>query len=278
MSLLTDNQIAVLCTPPNALITDATGSRHELISESQYNYYNSIPECAATWLDKEEASKLYGMISPFENKQVRYGHSETLEDFQERMRMLIVQLPDDHPEADRNYLDVNWQGDVLDNKPVGIGTKKVISYGLSSMGYDLRVGNKFYIFTNINSTIIDPKAFDLNNYVEFIGDVCIIPPNSFVLAHSIEYLRLPDDVLGEVLSKSTYARCGINCLATPLEPGWEGHVTLEFANNTNLPAMLYAGEGACQVLFQQASERPRTTYGDRGGKYQKQTGITLPKV
>lgn len=156
--------------------------------------------------------------------------------------------------------------------------KRLISYGLSSYGYDLRIGNKFKIFTNINSTVIDPKNFDTDSFVDFEGDVCIIPPNSFVLAASVEYIRMPRNVTGVVLGKSTYARTGIVCIATPLEAEWEGHVTLEFANTTPLPAMLYANEGAAQVLFFEG-EDCLTSYMDRGGKYQfQESGPVLPKV
>lgn len=152
---------------------------------------------------------------------------------------------------------------------------KIVSFGLSSFGYDLRVGREFKIFTNVNNSIIDPKDFSENSFVDFTGDVCIIPPNSFVLAYSEELITMPNDVLGVVLGKSTYARCGINCLATPLEPGWKGHVTLEFANTTPLPAKIYAGEGSCQVLFLQG-EACRTSYADRNGKYQHQ--IAAPVI
>lgn len=148
--------------------------------------------------------------------------------------------------------------------------KKIVSYGLSSYGYDLRCGNKFKIFTNVNSTVIDPKKFDEKSFVEFEGDICIIPPNSFVLCASLERIKMPKDVTGVVLGKSTYARTGISCLATPLEAGWEGYVTLEFANTTPLPAMLYAGEGCCQVLFFKGSIPCEVSYADRGGKYNNQ--------
>lgn len=156
---------------------------------------------------------------------------------------------------------------------------KVISYGLSSFGYDIRLGTRFKIFTNVNSAIVDPKNFDNKTFVDFEGDVCIIPPNSFVLCHSLEYIRMPTDVTGIVLGKSTYARCGISCLATPLEAGWEGHVTLEFANTTPLPAKLYANEGACQILFYQGRGKCSVSYADRGGKYMHQSAEPIaPKV
>lgn len=155
---------------------------------------------------------------------------------------------------------------------------RILSYGLSSFGYDLRVGRKFKIFTNVNNSIIDPKNFSENSFVDFEGDVCIIPPNSFVLAYSEEQLSIPRDILGVVLGKSTYARCGINCLATPLEPGWTGHVTLEFANTTPLPAKIYAGEGSCQVIFLQG-DSCEVSYSDRSGKYDNQKGEpVIPRV
>ena len=156
--------------------------------------------------------------------------------------------------------------------------KGKISFGLSSYGYDARVSNEFKIFTNVNSGIVDPKVFKKESFVTKIGKECIIPPNSFALARTIEYFKIPDDVLVICLGKSTYARCGIIVNVTPLEPGWEGHVTLEFSNTTNLPAKIYAGEGVAQMLFFESDEECETSYKDRGGKYQGQTGVTLPKV
>jgi dCTP deaminase len=155
---------------------------------------------------------------------------------------------------------------------------KIVSYGTSSYGYDVRCANEFKIFTNINSTIIDPKNFDAKNFVSFEGDVCIIPPNSFALARTVEYFKIPKDVLVVCLGKSTYARCGIIVNVTPLEPEWEGHVTLEFSNTTPLPAKIYANEGVAQMLFFQSDEQCDTTYKDRKGKYQGQRGVTLPKT
>lgn len=153
----------------------------------------------------------------------------------------------------------------------------VISWGLSSYGYDVRIAPEFKIFTNVNNSILDPKNFDPKAYVDYEGDVCIIPPNSFVLARSLEYFRMPSNVMGLVLAKSTYARIGMQCLATPLEAGWDGHITLEYANNTSLPMKLYANEGGAQVLFFRGMQC-ETTYADRNGKYQGQTGITLPRL
>lgn len=156
--------------------------------------------------------------------------------------------------------------------------ERILSYGVSSFGYDTRVAPEFKIFTNVNSTIVDPKQFDQKNFVEVNGDHCIIPPNSFVLARTLERFNMPDDVVGICVGKSTIARVGIICLVTPLEPGWEGYLTLEFANTTPLPAKLYANEGGLQIQFWKGM-RPRTTYRDRGGKYQGQKPeIVLPMV
>ena len=157
-------------------------------------------------------------------------------------------------------------------------SSKNISYGLSSYGYDARVSNEFKIFTDVDSVIVDPKNFKKNSFVSRTGKECIIPPNSFVLASTVEYFKIPKDVLVICLGKSTYARCGIIVYVTPLEPGWEGHVTLEFSNTTPLPAKIYANEGAAQFIFLKGNEDPEITYAQRGGKYMKQTGVTLPKV
>ena len=153
-----------------------------------------------------------------------------------------------------------------------------ISFGLSSFGYDARVSNEFKIFTNLNTEIVDPKNFKKTNFITKSGSECIIPPNSFVLASTVEYFKIPNDVLVICLGKSTYARCGIIVNVTPLEPGWEGHVTLEFSNTTPLPAKIYANEGASQFIFIKGNESPETTYADRNGKYMKQKGVTLPKI
>ena len=154
----------------------------------------------------------------------------------------------------------------------------VISYGLSSYGYDARVSDEFLIFTNVDNDVVDPKSFSETSFVKRKTDVCVIPPNSFVLASTVEYFRVPGDVLVICVGKSTYARCGIIVNVTPLEPGWEGHVTLEFSNTTPLPAKIYANEGACQFLFLRGDRPCETSYADRAGKYMKQTGVTLPKL
>jgi dCTP deaminase len=155
---------------------------------------------------------------------------------------------------------------------------RTISYGTSSYGYDVRCAAEFKVFTNIHSAIVDPKAFDARSFVDIEDEVCVIPPNSFALARTVEFFRIPSDVLVICLGKSTYARCGIIVNVTPLEPAWEGHVTLEFSNTTNLPAKIYAGEGVAQMLFFQSDEQCEVTYADRGGKYQGQRGVTLPRA
>jgi len=153
---------------------------------------------------------------------------------------------------------------------------RIVSYGTSSYGYDVRCADEFKIFTNINSAFIDPKQFDQSSFVDVKSEICIIPPNSFALARTVEYFRIPRDVLVICVGKSTYARCGIIVNVTPLEPEWQGHVTLEFSNTTNLPARIYANEGVAQMLFLQSDEVCETSYADRGGKYQGQRGVTLP--
>ncbi|MDI9348028.1 MAG: dCTP deaminase [Methylacidiphilales bacterium] len=155
---------------------------------------------------------------------------------------------------------------------------KTISYGLSSYGYDVRCAREFKIFTNINSDIVDPKKFSKKSFVEVNTSACIIPPNSFALARTVEYFRIPRNVLTLCVGKSTYARCGIIVNVTPLEPEWEGHITLEFSNTTPLPAKIYANEGVAQILFFESDEVCKVSYKDRKGKYQKQRGVTLPRV
>ena len=154
----------------------------------------------------------------------------------------------------------------------------VISYGVSSYGYDMRIADEYKIFTNVHSAIVDPKAFDAKSFVDFKGDVCIIPPNSFVLARSVEYFKIPRSVLCITMGKSTYARCGLIVNVTPLEPLWHGHVTLEISNTTPLPAKVYSNEGVAQVLFYEADDECEISYGDKKGKYQGQTGVTPPRM
>ena len=158
------------------------------------------------------------------------------------------------------------------------GEEQLISYGTSSYGYDVRCSDEFKIFTNVHSVTVDPKNFDSNSFVDIKGDHCIVPPNAFALARTVEYFRIPRNVLTICLGKSTYARCGIIVNVTPLEPEWEGHVTLEFSNTTNLPAKIYANEGVAQFVFLKGNEKPEVSYSDRKGKYMGQVGVTLPKV
>ncbi|HEY7462017.1 MAG TPA: dCTP deaminase [Gemmatimonadota bacterium] len=153
-----------------------------------------------------------------------------------------------------------------------------ISYGLSSYGYDLRIADEYKIFTNVNNSLVDPKAFDERSFVDFTGPVCIVPPNSFALGRSVEYFRVPRNVLTICVGKSTYARCGIITNVTPLEPEWEGHVTLEISNTTPLPAKIYSFEGIAQVIFFESEDVCEVSYADRGGKYQSQRGVTLPRL
>ena len=164
------------------------------------------------------------------------------------------------------------------NQVRSVEGRKIVSYGTSSYGYDSRCANEFKVFTNITSTIVDPKNFDTASFVDVVSDVCIIPPNSFALARTVEYFRIPRNVLTVCLGKSTYARCGIIVNVTPFEPEWEGYVTLEFSNTTPLPAKIYANEGCAQVLFFEADEDCETSYKDRHGKYQGQVGVTLPRA
>ncbi|MDJ0652121.1 MAG: dCTP deaminase [Simkaniaceae bacterium] len=166
----------------------------------------------------------------------------------------------------------------VDAQVKSVENQKIVSYGLSSYGYDVRIGKRFKVFTNVHNTIVDPKNFNEDAFVDIEGDVCIIPPNSFALANTVEYFRIPREYLTICLGKSTYARCGIIVNVTPFEPEWEGHVTIEISNTTPLPAKVYANEGIAQVLFFEAQEVCDISYADRAGKYMKQTGITLPAM
>lgn len=166
----------------------------------------------------------------------------------------------------------------VDGQVKSVDNQKIVSYGLSSYGYDVRVGNRFKVFTNVHNTVVDPKNFNEDAFVDIEGDECIIPPNSFALANTVEYFRIPRECLTVCLGKSTYARCGIIVNVTPFEPQWEGHVTIEISNTTPLPAKIYSNEGIAQVLFLEAKEVCEVSYADRAGKYMKQTGITLPTM
>jgi dCTP deaminase len=196
-------------------------------------------------------------------------------------KMAVQECPDDDQERQVDPQDGEQHGLIEPFEPGRCARWKasgVISYGTSSYGYDIRCAPEFKVFTNIHSTVVDPKNFDEKSFVDFHEDVCIIPPNSFALARTLEYFRIPRNVLTICLGKSTYARCGIIVNVTPFEPEWEGYVTLEFSNTTPLPAKIYAGEGCAQVLFFESDEECETSYKDRGGKYQGQSGVTLPKA
>lgn len=229
---------------PPVFVDRSTGQRENTNGDMQYAPWSPVnPFHAALWRGP--------MIEPFEPNQVRSIKDESDWSYPDGPNM----PPEEH-----------------------VNERKIISYGTSSYGYDVRCSNEFKIFTNVNSAIVDPKNFDPQSFVNFVGDVCIIPPNSFVLARTVEYLRIPRNVLTVCLGKSTYARCGIIVNVTPFEPEWEGYVTLEFSNTTPLPAKIYANEGIAQVLFFESDEQCETTYRDRDGKYQGQHGVTLPKV
>ena len=180
--------------------------------------------------------------------------------------------------CDRLIKKLVQEKDMIDPFVNKLTQKSIISYGVSSYGYDARVADEFKIFTNVDNAIIDPKNFSGRSFVDRKTDCCIIPPNSFALARTVEYFKIPKDIFVLCVGKSTYARCGIIVNVTPLEPEWEGHVTLEFSNTTQLPAKIYSNEGACQFLFFQVDETCDVSYKDRGGKYMGQRGVTLPKI
>jgi dCTP deaminase len=269
MSIKSDKWIRRMCTPPEGLW--GMGSMQLPLNKIDGRWYireNGLPvllrdpkmrveDCEEfTPIDDEVRARFQPMISPFAPVQIRHkgGH--------------LTEPPEDAPEPAFGEM-VSWRTPL----------EKIVSYGTSSYGYDLRCGNKFKIFTNINSTVVDPKNFDEKSFVDFEGDVCIIPPNSFALAHSVEFLRIPRNILTICLGKSTYARCGIIVNVTPLEPEWNGHVTLEFSNTTPLPAKIYANEGVAQILFFQGDETCATSYADRQGKYMDQEAApVVPKV
>ncbi len=225
------------------------------------------------WITSQCLGQDQPMIAPFEPKQVRYrervGTPEELA-LVKRLRM--------EKDDVLKYFPPGTVGVRRDKKQGLLVTEKVISYGVSSYGYDIRCADEFKVFTNINSTIVDPKNFDPKSFVDVKGPCCIIPPNSFALARTVEYFRIPRDVLTVCLGKSTYARCGIVVNVTPFEPEWEGYVTLEFSNTTPLPAKIYANEGCAQVLFFQGDEPCEVSYKDRDGKYQGQVGVVTPRT
>jgi dCTP deaminase len=261
MSILADHQIRRLCTLPNFVITTNVPVK---TIENMAHFYPRPVE-SFSYMSEEEIQK-----------EIRNTKRQTLDTNIKNISGLV-----DYRTLSQEEID-NFKPMLTPYEPgqVKVNDKgeKILSYGTSSFGYDLRIAPKFKIFTNINHTVIDPKNFDEKSFVDFEGDMCIVPPNSFVLAHSMECFDMPVDVCGVVVGKSTYARTGINCLCTPVEPGWKGYLTLEFSNTTPLPAKLYANEGGCQVMFFRG-ETPDVTYANRSGKYQEQPNdIVLPKV
>ena len=250
MSILSDKQIRKLSMPPSFVVK-------RNIPQQQSNSHDIF-------------------LSPYSINEFSWEDEQTIEDricqFNRNRQFAIGE-----PIGIYGYRKVTPE-DLKDWKPMiepfspdlvrELNEEKIVSYGTSSYGYDIRCGREFKIFTNINSTVVDPKNFDERNYVDHVGDYCIIPPNSFALARTMEYFRIPRNILTVCLGKSTYARCGIIVNVTPFEPEWEGHVTLEFSNTTPLPAKIYAGEGCAQVLFFMADEECETSYKDRNGKYQ----------
>ena len=293
MTILSDKEIRKLCTPPNFVVINNVPSvqepgqapgvmtfKHptkmetfsylteaEILFKIRMTKANSIAGLRDEFLigavdyrklTEEEFASFNPMIKPYVDGQVRAICRELTVD--EKFNFFNIS----------DYPIKNLDKDENDNPII---KEKIISYGTSSYGYDVRIANEFKIFTNVNNTVLDPKNFNDKSFVDFVGDVCIIPPNSFVLARTLEYFKMPDNVTGLVLGKSTYARLGVSCLATPIEAGWEGEIVLEFANTTPLPVMLYANEGAAQLLFFEGNVPCEVSYATRGGKYMSQRGI-----
>lgn len=232
-----------------------------------------------TFQQKREAQRAEALRENLKRRKTQQKEQETM-----LQSNLIQPAPESVPLAAPGIMPDHWIRELAQKQgmiePFVEKQKRegVISYGLSSYGYDARCSNEFMIFTNVDNAIVDPKDFNHQSFVERKTDVCVIPPNSFALARTVEYFRIPKDVLVICLGKSTYARCGIIVNVTPLEPGWEGHVTLEFSNTTPLPAKIYANEGVCQFLFFKGSSPCEVSYADRSGKYMGQTGVTLPRL
>lgn len=260
MTILADHEIRELCTTPTFVIKT---NLPQPITNGKYIYPKEVESFtyASEDLLKEEIKNTYSGINGLIDKKQLIGITD--------YRPLTQEEKDNFKPMISPFVDGQVRVDEKGNK--------VISYGLGSYGYDLRISDEFKIFSNINSLIVDPKNFDDKSFVDHKGPYCIIPPNSFALARTVEYFNMPRDVSGVVLGKSTLARIGISCLATPAEAGWSGELVLEFANTTPLPAKIYAWEGAAQMLFFRG-EPCEVSYADRSGKYQGQTGITTAKV
>lgn len=266
-----DKWIKEQCTPPRFVVTELVSSAP--FASGQDVYY--VPR-ERTYLSHLSAEEIQALIrrDTFNDKGIKSYRAVTQEDLLNWQPMIAPFEPNQVRTREQRYADVLRQ--VCDD-PQDVQPEKIVSYGTSSFGYDIRCSDEFKIFTNIHSTVVDPKNFDPKTFVDFKGEVCIIPPNSFALARTVERFKIPRNVMTICLGKSTYARCGIIVNVTPFEPGWEGYVTLEFSNTTPLPAKIYANEGCAQVLFFQG-EQPETSYADRQGKYQGQTGVVPPRI
>ena len=287
MTIKSDKWIRRMCIPPDGIWK--MGGSQILVNKIDGNWVireNGLPAWvkddsdSLTIFTDEQKADFLPMIEPFEAGQVKTKENQ-IPPFHEMYQGFEAGDYEKYLDWKRNGFNPDLSPSQLVLDSYGVmheyerliedrRNQKIVSYGTSSYGYDLRCSNKFKIFTNINSTVIDPKNFDPKSFVDFEGDVCIIPPNSFALASSVEYFRIPRNVLTVCLGKSTYARCGIVVNVTPFEPEWEGHVTLEFSNTTPLPAMVYANEGVAQVLFLQSDETCDVSYKDRQGKYMGQ--------
>lgn len=265
MSILNDREIRALCEPEVGKVKFGISRGMHTSEITASLYANDGPDFVASAIriatahgSRNPKAHLITMNCDTRNEYLAENFKPMIEPFVPH-QVKTRRVPPAHDR--RDWDEAEWT------------EERILSYGNSSFGYDLRLGHKFKVFTNVNAAIVDPKNFDSKSFIDVevpeVGGKIIIPPNSFILGYSLEYMRIPDNVLGVVLGKSTIARMGINCLCTPLEPGWEGYVTLEFSNSTPLPACLYVGEGCCQVTFQMGN-RPEVTYGDRGGKYQNQ--------
>lgn len=261
MSVLSDRWIRLQCQPPT----------HKLLQDGR----------VLSWLSEPLSDDEHEMIQLDDHFAEQDIFTRTVINGAPYVNRVSEQELKDWVPMIHPFIDhlVRVEEDAVDNgRGLQPSSKKVISYGLTSYGYDVRLARDFKIFTNVNCAVVDPKALDEKAYVDFTGDVCIIPPNSYVLGHTVETFNIPDDVTSICVGKSTYARAGVAVNVTPIEAGFRGQVVIEIANLTNIPVKVYAGEGIAQFLFLRGNERCLTSYGDRAGKYQGQSGITLPKV
>lgn len=262
--ILSDRQIKLLCVDRTAVVRHRQKcDTRRMLSEAETYLYTreGTPEREEELkhvMPEEDAEKGYYKITELNPRENFHPMISPFYSELQRTKAILEHSATDGIENDR------------------YGEEKIISYGLTSYGYDVRCADEFKIFTNINSTRVDPKKFDPKNFVDFKGPVCVIPPNSFILARTVERFNLPRDIVADCLGKSTYARCGISVMVTPLEPEWEGYLTLEFANTTPLPALIYANEGCAQIRFFRGSDPCEVSYKDRGGKYMGQEAAPIP--